>query len=514
MKRKYLSMLVLGLSLLSPMVLPASVWANDSEVEAVVRENNALGDARGLSSSGNFQAAAVPYAEAVGQDYENPSLMIEAGINALAAGLTQSALDYAKPVLTVDPTNSEALHLMGQILVQKEDYRRAKNFVADAIMFDSQNVTYITTLVLLDAKLGNIAEATAGAEKLLKIDAKNLDALRLLAQFYLSEKNVAMVEDSWGRIVEAEPTLENIAQYAKSLQILNEKGRAELVCRSAIQMQPDSYLAYAMFGDFLFQTLDYEGAARMFFIGSMKTQDSDLIAYSHGKMSRSFFKLGEIEEAKKEMITCLNRNPNEYEGLLTKAKLFLQADMLKEGREALAFLQEQGANDSEYYFALATMNNAVHPSGTEADELLAVARQMNPGEPEFMILEARRLLMVEDLGNAEILVKGSLDIMKGDSNLIPLFVQAYVVLSDIYVAAKDFNAAISIRENLSKAGLRSKKLDVRLYEVYVKAGRLDDARKHLSIFQESLSKEELTHLEGQIKKAPLPDDPEGAINKQ
>ena len=41
---------------------------------------------------------------------------------------------------------------------------------------------------------------------------------------------------------------------------------------------------------------------------------------------------------------------------------------------------------------------------------MAVARQMNPDDPEYMILEARRLLMVKDLGNAEKLVKQSIDI--------------------------------------------------------------------------------------------------------
>jgi len=496
---------------LSPMVLCGSVWANDSTVGSLVQTSNDLGEARDLKSSGNFQAAAVPYAKAVSQDYENLSLMLEAGSNALAAGLTQSSIDYVKPVLKVDPANSEALHLMGQILVQQEDYRRAKSFVADAIMFDPQNVTYITTLVLLDAKLGNTTQAVAGAEKILKIDTKNIDVLNLLAQFYLSEKNVAMVEETWGRIVEVEPSLENIARYAQSLQILKEEGRAEQIYRSAIRMYPDSFSAYAQFGDFLLSTLDYEGAARMFSIGSMKTEGSDLLAYSHGKMSRAFFKLGNIDEAKKETIACLNTNPNEYEGLLTKAKLFVQADMLKEGRQALAGLQNQGANDAEYYFAVATINNAVNPLGTEADEPLAIARQMNPDDPEYMILEARRLLMVEDLGNAEKLVKQSLDIMTGDHNLTPLFVQAYITLSDIYAVAKNYNAAISIREDIRKAGLQNKVLDIGLYEVYVKADRLDDAKKHLALFKESLLKEELASLEGQVKtKAPLPDDPEGA----
>ncbi len=496
MKRKYFSTLVLGLSLLSPILLTGSVWANDPKAEeVVVLQNNDLGEARELSNTGDFQAAAVPYASAVGQDYKNLSLMVEAGVNALAAGLTQSALDYVDPVLKLDPTNSEALHLMGQILAQKEEYRRAKNFVADAIMFDPQNVTYLTTSVLLNAKLGNVEQATAGAEKILKIDATNVDALKLLAQFYLSEKNAPMVEDIWGRLIKVEPTLENIARYAQSLQVLKEFDKAEQVYRSAIQMQPDSFLAYAMFGEFLLSTLDYEGAARMFFVGSEKTQDSDLISYSHGKMSRAFFKLGNIEEAKTEMITCLNVNPNEYEGLLTKAKLYLQADMLKEGREALAGLQELGAKDPEFYFSLASLNNEVNPSGTEADELLMVARQMNPGEPEYMLLEARRLLMVEDLGNAEKLVKVCLDLIKGDSNLTHLFAQAYIVQSDIYVAAKDYSTAISIRENLSNAGLRSKELDLQLYDVYVKAGRLKDAKSYLATFQDILSKEELATLE-------------------
>ena len=245
-------MLVLGVSLLSPVVLFGSVWANDSTVEAVVQASNDLGEARDLKSSGNFQAATVPYARAVGQDYENLSLMLEAGSNALAAGLTQSAIDYVKPVLKVEPANSEALHLMGQTLVQQEDYRRAKNFVADSIMFDPQNVSYITTLVLLDAKLGNTTQAVAGAEKILKIDAKNLDALKLLAQFYLSQKNVAMVDDIWSRIVKVEPSLENMVRYAQSLQVLEEKGGAERVYRSAIQMQPDSFLSFALFGDILF----------------------------------------------------------------------------------------------------------------------------------------------------------------------------------------------------------------------------------------------------------------------
>lgn len=514
MKRKYLSALVLGLSLLIPVVLPGAIRANGPPPQTVAQENNTLIEARSLSTSGNFQAAAVPYAEAVGQDYENLSLMVEAGINALAAGLTQSALDYVTPVLNIDPANSQALHLMGQILVQQEDYRRAKTFVQDAIMFDSQNVTYITTAVLLDAKLGNTEQAMAGTEEILKIDGNNLDALKLLAQFYLSEKNVAMVEDVWTRIVKVEPTLENMVQYAQSLQVLKERGRAERVYRSAIQLQPDNYSAYAVFGEFLSQNLDYAGSARMFLVGSQKTEDSDLIAYSHGKMSRAFFKLGNIEEAKKEMTLCLNTNPNEYEGLLTKAKLLLQADMLTEGREALSGLQEQGAKDPEYYYAVATVNNAVDPSGADVDQSLAAARKMSPGDPEYMILEARRFLMVEDLGNAETLVKQSLDLMQGDSNLTHLFVQAYITLSDIYVAAKDYDAAISIRENISGAGLRTKELDISLYEVYVKADRADDAKKHLALFQESLSKEELKSLEELTNKKPLPDDPKGAINKQ
>ena len=514
MKRIYLSMVVLGLSLLSPMVITGHAAAIEPKVEAVVQQTNALEEARSLSNAGNFQAAAVPYATAVSQDSKNLSLMVEAGINALAAGLTESARDYVEPVLKTDPANSQALHLMGQILVQKEEFRRAKNFVADAIMFDPQNVTYLTTAVLLNAKLGNAEQAMSGAESILKIDPTNIDALKLLAKFYLSQKDTTKVETAWAKIIQVQPTIENIAHYALSLQALNEPGKAEQVYRSAIQKQPDNYQVYAMFGEFLLSTLDYEDAARIYFIGSQKTQDSDLISYSHGKMSRAFFKLGKIEEARTEMNSCLNVNPNEYEGLLTKAKLYLQADMLKEGREALSGLQEQGEKDPEYYFTLASLNNAVNPTGTEADELLTVARQMNPDDPEYMILEARRLLMVEDLSNAEKLVKQCLDLIKGDSNLTHLFVQAYIIRSDIYTAAKDYNAAIKIRENLSNAGVRNKELDLQLYDLYIKAGRLNDAKSYLPTFQDILSKQELASLEEKRKEAPLPDNPEGAINKQ
>ena len=510
MKRKYLSALVFGLFLMSPIVPPGCVWAGDSKVETVVPAHNALEEARGLGSAGNFQAAAVPYAEAVGKDYENLSLMVEAGVNALAAGLTQSALDYVAPVLKVDPANSEALHLMGQILAQKEDYRRAKSFVADAIMFDPLNITYLTTSVLLDAKLGNIAQATSGAEKILKLDATNLDALRLLTKFYLSEKNAQKVEDTWSRIIQVEPTLENMAQYARALQILKKPDKAELVYRSAIQTQPDSYLAYVMFGEFLQSTLDYEGATRMFFIGSKKTKDIDSISYCHGKMSRAFFKLGRLEEANAEMNTCLNENPNEYEGLLTKAKLLLQADKLKDGREALLGLEEQGAKDAEYYFSLATMNNAVNPSGTEADQLLAVARQLSPGDPEYKLLEARRLLLIKDFGNAATLVEECLTLIKEDRNLTHLIVSGLLVKSDILAAEKDYNAAIKIREDLSEAGAKFKDQDVQMFELYVKAGRLDDAKRHLATFQAVLPKTELASLEKQLKTKPLPDNPEGA----
>lgn len=549
MNRKYFSALVLGLSLCTPIVLPGTVWATEPVIEAVEASTPII-DARVLSNAGDFQAAAVPYAQAVAQDYENVELMVEAGINALAAGLIQSSLDYVTPVLKVEPANSAALHLMGQILIQKEELKRARNYTADALMFDANNITYMTTLVLLNAKLGDVDEAMAGAEAILKIDATNLDALKILARFYLGEKNVEMLEVIWDRIFKVDPSLENMAQYAYDLYSLKEKGKAEQVYRLAIQTYPNNYLPYAMFGDFLFRTTSYEEAARMFSIGAFKAKEPDVIAYSHGKMSRAFFKLGNMEKAKKEVITCLNTNPNEYEGLLTKAKLFLQANMLKEGRNALAGLQEQGKNDAEYYFALASLNNTVNPGGTEADELLALARQINPDDPEYIILEARRFLMVEDLASAESLVMKSLEITKGDNNLTPLVVQAYITLSDIYIAANDFKAAISIRENIRKAGLQNKRLDISLYEVYLQAGRFDDAIKHLSIFQDSLSKaeqvqldinlykayvktkkldeaikllkvlenrlskEEQVQLDEWTKKTSPPDDPEATINKQ
>ena len=60
------------------------------------------------------------------------------------------------------------------------------------------------------------------------------------------------MEETWDQDYTGSANLENIAQYAQSLQALKEQGKAEQVYRDAIQKQPDNYLAYAMFGRFSF----------------------------------------------------------------------------------------------------------------------------------------------------------------------------------------------------------------------------------------------------------------------
>jgi putative PEP-CTERM system TPR-repeat lipoprotein len=324
----------------------------------------------------------------------------------LRSGQPDKALSVLQPILGKIDDDSNLLALAGEVFVQNGDVERGGSYFAKAAALDPENKGKQTALALSHLAKGETETAYKELEKIASTDTGIRADMTLIAAQLRGRK---------------------FDQALKSIDGLEKK-------------QPGNPLIDNLRGTALLGKRDMGGARKSFEKALQKDQAYFPAAANLARLDLADKKPG---EAKKRFDGVLAKNPKSSPALLALAEL--QARTGGKPDDVLALInQAVAANPTDVASRLALIN--FHLGTKEPKKAVAAAQDASgslPDNPLLLDAEGRAQQAAENYNQA-LSVYGRL------ATLTPSAVQPYLRMAEIYVAAKDKDAAMqSLRKALS-----------------------------------------------------------------
>ena len=155
-------------------------------------------------------------------------------------------------VLGMEPQNADALHLLGLIVYQEEQYEIAVRLITQAIQIDSTKPSFCTNLGNVLQKQGKLEESIQAYQKAIQIQPNHVEALFCLGVAF---KERDRLEESIQAYQKAIAVRSDFAEAYNNLgNVFQEQGKLEesiQAYQKAIQIQPDYADTYYNLGNVL-----------------------------------------------------------------------------------------------------------------------------------------------------------------------------------------------------------------------------------------------------------------------
>ncbi|SDG45812.1 MULTISPECIES: tetratricopeptide repeat protein [Thalassobaculum] len=173
---------------------------------------------------------------------ETPApVLVAQAIRAHQLGHLDAAQDLYGRALAADPLDSDALNLMGTLMLQRGDLSSAVPFSAKAVLVDPRAPGALNTLGLILRQAGQIAAAASCYQKALLIDDGFADAYSNLGVILKSEGHLLRAIEYYRRALDLDPTLgETYNNLANAYQEIGELPEAVEAYLHAADRMPDS----------------------------------------------------------------------------------------------------------------------------------------------------------------------------------------------------------------------------------------------------------------------------------
>jgi len=156
----------------------------------------------------------------------------------LAEGKAREAIKLAKRVLLSDPTNVEAMLIIGDAYMELGDYSNAYSYYKMALSFDKNNLRALKGLMFASAALKKFEEAYKYAKELEKLGVKDENIKRVKAIYF--------------------------AKKAEELIKRKEYDKAYLYLKEAKKLAPEEPYVLLLLGDIYFYKGDYSEAYKYY----------------------------------------------------------------------------------------------------------------------------------------------------------------------------------------------------------------------------------------------------------
>jgi protein O-GlcNAc transferase len=278
--------------------------------------------------------------------------------------LEQAALLYRK-ILTQDPDNHEALHMLGVLCSQRGDYDSAIQFIQKTLDINPHNPGALYNLGNTFRRNGQIDEAIRSYQRSLQLDANRVDLHYNLGCVYTEKGQLDEAITSFQKALELNPRLfdalcnlgnihykkgrldDAMIYYDKALQfnphldeaycnmgnVLKEKGHADKAIanyQKALQINPDIADAYNNIGTILQKKGKFDEA--MIYYQKALELDPELFDVCY-KIGTNYHATGQIDDAIPYYQKALQLHPN-----FPNAYNNLGAALQKQGKLAEALL--------------------------------------------------------------------------------------------------------------------------------------------------------------------------------
>ena len=353
--------------------------------EAIVEYRNALqedgnfGEARlklGDAYAETREAAGAlrEYVRAADLLPENHAAQSKAATYLLIGGQFEDARTRIQRVLDTDPTNAEALIILGSALAGLRDMEGAVKQMEEAIRVEPERGLSYTNLAFLRLAQGGHEDARAAFIKAVALDPQSVPALLALANFYLSREESADAEHTLKRALQVEPghLLANRA-LATLYMATGRPAEAEPFLKTIAAGQTTAEPRFAL-ADY-YMSMKRPADAKS--ILQPMAADKTTFAGAQPRLAEIEYAAGQIARAHAMLDEVLRQESASAAALMVKAAWLFREGKSAEALAPAAAAVKAEADSAPAHYLLGTIQAALHDSDAAIASFGEVLR-LNP----------------------------------------------------------------------------------------------------------------------------------------
>ncbi|MGH9746191.1 MAG: tetratricopeptide repeat protein [Candidatus Acidiferrales bacterium] len=373
-----------------------------------------------------------------------------------------------------------------ELTARSEQAAEAIDFYKKALVLEPSSPVIMERLAEIYAKTQRIREAVAEAQEVLKIDANNLAARRLLARIYvrmlgdtsagdIQKDTLAKAVEQFNAILKIDPKDTSSALWlARLYRLENQHAEAEKILREVLRRDPDSGQALEQLSQLLIDEGRSQDAIGLLSQAAGNTSSPDVYdllgdAYSQNKQ------FAKAEDAYRHAVELDPDDPGHHHGL---AQALMSQDKYAPALDEYRKLSELEPATSENYLRMAQLYRRLGKFDDSESSLLH-AKQLSPGSLEVLYNEA---LLYQDQGRYDDAVKVLTDAIAGmknqsgsEGNPSALAI-LYEQLGRTYRDQEKYSLAIQTFDEMGKLGPDShKRAQMLLIDTYRESHDIDRA---------------------------------------
>lgn len=252
-------------------------------------------------------------------------------------------------VLKQDPQQADALHLLGMIAYQSQDFQKALTYYKQAIDSENTSPQFYNNLGNAHLSLNNLKEAEMAYQESLKL-AQESDNLKVE-----TEANFNL-----GILLSQKDDPQAIQYFEK-----------------AIENQPSFYQAYNNLGLYYKQKNQYEKAIDIF-EQALTVEDTEAFDI-HNNLGNVYFMKGDFAQAKKHYESALVIQSDSAITYHNLGNLYRATEDWDKAKKQFLKSLELSPNDAQTYLHMAYMSHALQDNFEETVDLYVKAYQLEPG---------------------------------------------------------------------------------------------------------------------------------------
>ena len=256
--------------------------------------------------------------------------LLEEGLAHFRKGNMAAVVPLYEEVLKLDSRNFDALHLLGVIAYQLQDFSSAATLIGQALASDPKNTSALNNLASALMDLNHFDEAIEKLNLAISIKDDYAEAYFNLGNLHFKIKKFQEAIENYKKAIEIKPDYSSAYNNLGSVQIeLNQFENATLSFEKAIKIQPGFADAYFNYGN-VFRKLKRHNDAVECFLNALTIMPNNFKAYCN--LGASLVELERVKDAEDCYRKAISINPNYAEAHYNLANVLKK---LKRHQEAL-----------------------------------------------------------------------------------------------------------------------------------------------------------------------------------
>lgn len=233
--------------------------------------------------------------------------LLEDGLRYFRQGNLQAVVPLFQKVLQIEPSNFDALHLLGVVAYQNQEFTSAANFIAQALVVDPLNANALNNLASALIELKRFDEAIEKLNLAVSIKSDYAEALFNIGNCFFKTDKFEMALEKYRNAIRLKPNYVSALNNMGS--VLIELGQFEnaIHCfEQAIKSDPSFSDAFFNYGNALRKLKCYSESIEKY-LKALDINPTHVMAYCN--LGASFADLGRINEAEKSYLKAVDIQP-------------------------------------------------------------------------------------------------------------------------------------------------------------------------------------------------------------